>query len=473
MNKNVLLIGPYNKVDGYLDTEAEMYMKKMFLAPPLGIHRIANYLRPKHNVVVYDPNVGGDPYKYLETVADRFDVVGFSLTHSTLEHDLSLIHAARKANPEALLVAGGEEATFNCQLVKRYSPIDMIVLGEGERTMEAVCNGRTVNYKGHMRMPFGNGGFEKATLDMDSASIPYEGYWDFLEKVGNNLQEIRTIRMFTSNYCPWSCAFCSSTNFLNHAYGCRVKPVSIGAEDLLLMIRRTIKVHPDVRTIFFQDDNFIGIAGQDRVFKLCKGILDYKIKGIIPEAMSFMCQTRANDVNEPILGLMASAGFRLVSYGVESFSQCMLDEFGKRIRIEQIDKALEWTYSARIVPFINIILTSPRCEISDIKITTKECQRHLERGAKLGVNLYTIPLLGSRMAKDAEDTIEYRRVKIFNTNLSFKKAERIIPRDKKVRKTLGLATHQLAEWTVEPTLTSADKSILNLKAIRIALEEVG
>jgi len=472
MSKEVLLVGSYNRINKFLDTEAQMYLKKVFSAPSLGLHRIASYLRPEHNVVVYDPNMGGDPYKYLKSKAKAFDIIGFSLTHAILEYDLSLMWCVRKANKGCVIVAGGEEATFDASLLEEHSPANIIVMGEGEKAMAAICEGAVT--EGRVQMPLGNE-FRDATFAVDFASIPYETYWQLLEERNKNFEETRTVRLFTSNLCPWGCLFCSATNFLSYAYGKQPKHISLGAEDLMILVKRIVEAHPDARTIFFQDDNFImGEAGEERVFKLCAGILESREKGEIPDTIRFMCETRVDTVTKPILESLASAGFRLVFYGVESFSKSVLDEFKKGVLVEQIEQALEWTYETGMVPYITIILTSPNCTIEDVRQTVKKCREHSRRGALLGVNLYTIPLPGSELVSMTEDCIEYRRVKIPGTSISFDKAEKIIPRDEKVRRMLKLTSACLKDLNLDKIgkFISHDKSILDLDAVSFALRKV-
>lgn len=473
MSKEVLLVGSYNRINEFLDTEAQMYLKKVFSAPSLGLHRIASYLRPEHNVVVYDPNMGEDPYKYLKSNAKAFDIIGFSLTHATLEYDLSLMWCVRKANKDCVIVAGGEEATFDASLLEEHSPANIIVMGEGEKAMAAICDGSVT--EGRVRMPLGNE-FRDATFGMDFTSIPYEAYWQLLEERNENFEETRTVRLFTSNLCPWGCLFCSATNFLSYAYGEQPELISIGAEDLVILVKRIIEAYPDVRTIFFQDDNFIiGEAGRERVFKLCAGILESRKRGEIPDTVKFMCETRVDTVTKPILESLAGAGFRLVFYGVESFSKSVLDEFKKGVLVEQIEQALDWTYETGMVPYITIILTSPNCTIEDVRVTVKKCKEHSRRGALLGVNLYTIPLPGSEIVSIAEDCIEYRQVKIPGTSISFDKAEKIIPRDEKVRRMLKLTSACLEDLNLDKIgkFISHDKSILDLDAVTSALRDGG
>ena len=53
----------------------------------------------------------------------------------TLRFDLALAHLARRLAPDALLVAGGMEATFRPELMFELGPFDRVVLGEGERPL--------------------------------------------------------------------------------------------------------------------------------------------------------------------------------------------------------------------------------------------------------------------------------------------------------------------------------------------------
>lgn len=473
---NVLLINAYNRISEFLDTEAKMYLKKIFLAPSLGLYRIASYLKSNHNVVVYDPNIEGNPYEYLESVAEEFDIIGFSPTHATLEYDISLMWFARKVNNDCTIVAGGGEATFNANLLEMYSPVDIIVMGEGEKAMKAICENKISGCGRRLQMPL-NEEFKEITLGLDFASVPYEKYWDFLERRNKDFEETRTVRIFTSNYCPYGCLFCSATNFLNYAYNNQPNFVSMEAEDLLTLTRKIIETHSGVRTIFFQDDNFIleGTKGQKRVFEFCKGVLRDRARGTIPDTVSFMCETRVDNISKPILECMADAGFRLVFYGVESFSQNILDEFKKGIKRAQIEEALEWTYKVGMTPYITIILTSPNCKLDDIKTTIAGCRKHLTKGVLLGLNLYVIPLPGSEIASLAWDCIECRRVKIPGTSILFNKAERLVPRDKRVRKVLELTNEYLRALNLgeRGRFVSHSKSILDLEAVTNALKMEG
>ncbi len=276
----VLLAGPYDPHCG----------EYTFLAPPLGIWRLAGVLEAAGvEVKVFDPNCCvGTPQRALERELLRgsWDVIGISTTGMTLRFDLELAHIARRLAPHALLVAGGMEATFRPDLMFELGPFDLVVLGEGERPLLQLCErlrsgqplggiGGTAERKADgtiLKMP-------QAALDRDELrdaifstpyeKMPYEAYWDKLEtayRVGAlpskaareaQLAEIRSVRLITLNYCPMGCTFCSATNFLHEAQGSVAPIARLEAAECVSMIERIVAAHPGVRTIIFQDDIFV------------------------------------------------------------------------------------------------------------------------------------------------------------------------------------------------------------------------
>src|SRR5687767_15687636 len=85
----ILLIGPYDPHCG----------EYTFLAPPLGVWRLAGYLNARGiTAEVFDPNCcSGPPVQALERVlrSRQWDAVGVSTTGMTLRYDLELTHVVR------------------------------------------------------------------------------------------------------------------------------------------------------------------------------------------------------------------------------------------------------------------------------------------------------------------------------------------------------------------------------------------
>lgn len=82
-----------------------------------------------------------------------------------------------------------------------------------------------------------------------------------------------------------------------------------------------------------------------------EGIFEMMIKDKID--ITFSCSARADTINEPILKKMKQAGCHLLSIGVDSASQTILDNMKKNLTIEQISNAIKLIrkYNLRITTF--------------------------------------------------------------------------------------------------------------------------
>ena len=143
-----------------------------------------------------------------------------------------------------------------------------------------------------------------------------------------SLAEIRSVRLITLNYCPMGCSFCSSTNFLHEAQGSVAAIARLEADECLAMIQRIVAAHPRVRTIIFQDDIFV-FTKDKRILPLCEGIVAAKERGDIPQELQFISTNRIDAMTPERLSAMRRAGFRVLGFGIESFSRNVLQEFNK------------------------------------------------------------------------------------------------------------------------------------------------
>jgi radical SAM superfamily enzyme YgiQ (UPF0313 family) len=502
----ILLIGAFaNDMSGESSLD-KMYLKKQFVSPPLGLYRMGQMLRSEFHVRVFDPNIE-NVFSFLEEHASDFDVIGVSLTHPTLENDLSILWRVRQLNDGALLVAGGEEAFFNWEQVFAYSPVEVAVQGEGELPMREIARkmaelrgfpkqslldalktlpgcivqiGRSIE-RGPLNPSLPPELFARATVEMPFDEIPYEKYWDFMdgffeEKTEATFRQTHTIRFFVSNYCPLKCVFCSSTNFLKNASGGMARITMVEADHLMQMIERCLEAHPNVRTIFFHDDHFtIGAMGRRRVLELCQKIVEAKRAGLLPAYLGFMAQAKITDVDEKMLDAMTEAGFFMMSYGIESFAQPVLDEFNKNCTVEQIERGLEWHYQRGLKPFLNIILTSLGCTLDDVWTTTWKCLEHVDRGAEIGMNPYCIAFPGADMLQNPEVQARVHKVpaRIWGTDIEFEKTDKILPRDDDVLELLDKMEAQVSRLYSGGKVLSARRSNIILLALFRAFGEMG
>jgi radical SAM superfamily enzyme YgiQ (UPF0313 family) len=452
-----LLIGPYDPHCG----------EYTFLAPPLGVWRLAGVLEAAGVAAkVFDPNCCvGAPQRALERelLSGAWDVIGISTTGMTLSFDLELAHLARRMAPRALMLAGGMEATFRPELMFELGPFDLVILGEGERplldiaerlragaaprgisgTAERLADGKI------LRLPqraLSREELRRAIFSTPYEKMPYQAYWDRLEsayQVGAlpikaareaHLAEIRSVRLITLNYCPMGCTFCSATNFLHQAQGTVAAIARLSAEECLMMIERIVAAHPRVRTVIFQDDIFTFTKDQ-RVLPLCAGIVTAKEQGRIPPALQFISTNRIDAMDVERLQAMRRAGFRVLGFGIESFSPRVLAEFNKAQIHRHIEPMLTAARAAGITPFLDLILSSPRARLEDVAETLREAYRWLREGCEVGMYPYVIPFSGAALAQDPElleHTVSARR-RVAGTSIEWEQPCKILPIDPQVR----------------------------------------
>ncbi|MCI0404067.1 MAG: cobalamin-dependent protein [Acidobacteria bacterium] len=454
-----LLIGPYDPNCG----------EYTFLAPPLGVWRLAGVLEASGlDAQVFDPNCcEGTPEDALATMLRqrRWDVIGISTTGMTLRYDLALAHLARREAPQALIVAGGMEATFEPELMFKLGPFDLVVLGEGELPLLALAEclgqqgdirnvpGTAVRVDGklvrHHRLGMNREQLRDAIFCTPYEKMPYRAYWDKFERayrVGAlpvkadreaRLAEIRSVRLITLNYCPMACSFCSSTNFLHAAQGSVAAMGRLDPGECLVMMKRIVNALPEVRTIIFQDDIFV-FTKDRRILPLCQAIRDAKSCGELPSDLQFISTNRIDAMDFERLRAMKQAGFRVLGFGVENFSQGVLKEFNKAHIYPFIDPMLQAAVDLGITPFLDLILTSPWCSLADLAETIRRAYHWLLAGCEMGMYPYVIPFSGAAMGRDPtlKPHTLYTRHQIADTAIAWEQPSKIPPIDATVREAI-------------------------------------
>jgi len=476
-----LLVGPYDPSCG----------EYTFLSPPLGVWRLAGMLQSRgFRAQVFDPNCcESSPEIELQKVLTgaSWEVVGFSITGMTLRHDLALAHLARRVLPRVTLVAGGMEATFNPVATLKLGPFDLVVLGEGERpllqmgdrlrsgqNLDGIEGTAELDLEGAVRRrpqsALSREELRDAIFQTPYDRMPYRRYWDKLERcyaAGSlpmkadreaRLAEIRSVRLITLNYCPMNCTFCSSTNFLHAAQDSTALLARLDPEECVTMIRRIVTAFPDVRTIIFQDDIFV-FPNDRRLLPLCALILEAKETGDIPGRLQFISTNRIDAMTPERLAAMQRAGFRVLGFGVENFSLSVLKEFNKARIYPMIRPVLESALELGITPFLDMILTSPRCGLEDLAENVRQAYRWTLAGCEVGIYPYVIPFSGAAMSSDTAllpHTV-YSRQHVAGTDVSWDQACKILPLEADVREAI-LAI----ERAFEPALASLQAEIAHL-----------
>jgi radical SAM superfamily enzyme YgiQ (UPF0313 family) len=417
-----------------------------YLSPPMGLHRMRQWLEPAYETEVLDANLT-DPVAYL-TALPAVDVLGFSPTKENMGNDIALMRFARRQFPNAVIVLGGVEATCNYQQLLDLNIADYIVMGEGEKAMQYLLEQRTA-----LALPpstiakrlsydtvLTREEFTRAT-ELDFTRIPVRAYWERnLAVTGGDLLTTNCVSLYITNYCPQGCRFCSTTRFIRQACPAGAKVITVAPERLVAIIAKVLRDVPDTKTIFFHDDN----ACHDR--QATEAWCRLAIKQGLD--VSYVATSRIDHYQPDLLKLMKQAGFRKLACGVEAYSDELLRKIGKQQTCADIDAFLARTRALDLPVQINVMLCQPEATRDDVKRTAEFCLRVLAQDTRNTIAAWPfVKAYAGSWYYDNWELIEYTQLEIpaiaGTTGGRIRVPVRFLPRDPAVRELLFRIDHAL------------------------------
>ena len=310
---------------------------------PSGIGYIASVLMEGgHEVSVLDIN--GCRYSRKEVEKQiretNFDLVAIGGLITRYKYIKWVCTLLKKYHPDKFRIVGGAIATSASELVINKMDIDGIVLGEGEYTILELAN--ALEKGSDLKKVDGiwfkkNGKVVKnqpRELIKDLDSLPFPA-WD-LFPIKKYLQvpcygkipvTYKSMNISTVRGCPFSCKFCYNV------FG--TKTSRARSIDNVISEINELREKYGVKAFLFEDDLFT--LNRARVMEFCKKIMKKKLDII------WGASARVDVVDEEMLMTMKQAGCILISYGIETGSQKMLDSIGKGVKVEQAKKAIRLT----------------------------------------------------------------------------------------------------------------------------------
>lgn len=275
-------------------------------------------------------------------------IVGLSVLTINSKRAYELAKKIKKIDPGCTVLAGGIHPTVLPDEALR-SGIDIVVRGEGERTLEElsrsiisgsdpykaagisyVSEGKTIHNPA--RPPID---------DLDEIPpFPYE----YFEK--DRLRYPSFGGIFTSRGCPYDCIFCSSRSISGKKY--RYFSVARVVSEIKLLVEKYGQ-----RTIWLMDDN---IAGNRRRFQ---ELLDAIAAAGLPASVAFHGSMRADNITEEILDKAKAANFKMLAFGMETGSETLMTLIDKGETVRQVVDAVEMTDRKGIAAATTIIFGLP------------------------------------------------------------------------------------------------------------------
>lgn len=283
------------------------------------------------------------------------DIKGFSpsmliiyTTITSVKEDLRACKLAKETNTDIITIAKGGDTTIRPEeRLELCADLDIAIIGEPELTLLEIAQGK--NLKDIKGICYRENGKIVRTpkrpfiRDLDSLPFPSRHLLDQSKYVRPDTGEILTT-IQSSRGCPAKCIYCLS----------RV----VGGADLRLRSPKNVVDELEhcireygIRNFFFRADTFTW--DKEWVIEVCKEIIDRKLD------IQWVANSRANTVDDERLIWMKKAGCWLISFGVESGNQHILDMTQKGITLEQSREALRLAKKHRLKTFVTFLIGMP------------------------------------------------------------------------------------------------------------------
>lgn len=338
MKKRILLIYPPSPVLNRED-RCQQPTKDLIVIPPLPptdlmyLAAVAEKVGLEAKINDYSQN------GYYETDLKEFkpDYLVVNIATPTLEHDLDAVKKAKQICPNVVTIAKGAAfLTIAERIMKEHDTLDFGILGEAENTLKEILEERPkaeilgLYYKENEEVKFtGNRPFIE---DLDSLPFPARHLVDnnIYRRPDNNKVQA-TIKV--SRGCPFHCFFCLATP----VSGAKVRRRS--PENIVAEIKECVEKY-NIKNFLFWSDIFN--LDKDWTMQLCQAIIDSGLK------ITWSANTRADTADLEMAEMMYKSGCRLVSIGVESGSQYMLEKMGKKITLNDVRRTVKVFKKAKI-----------------------------------------------------------------------------------------------------------------------------
>ncbi|NQT22869.1 MAG: radical SAM protein [Candidatus Omnitrophica bacterium] len=349
-------------------------MKTLLVYPPrstpvlgmgedkLGLLYMAAVLRENNvEVQVYDKaehSTFADLKKVI--MAYRPEIVGVSISTPNRFDGFRVARLAKDISKKIQVIAGGPHVSAVPEdTLKNIKDIDVAVIGEGENTLLDICkkksdiNGIALREgKKVIKKPP-----QKRIENLNSIPFParnlllryqmkqMNSYYFTIDIPGKGKAKYYYTTINTGRGCPYSCIFCA----VPEIWG---KQVRLRSAENVVEEMRKLKYDFNVEGVHFCDDTFN--ITKKRVYDMCSLMIKEKIN------LKWNAHLRVDNADKEMLSLMKDAGCFMISFGIESGSQRVLDEvIEKKITLDSARKCIRWCDELGIIRSCNFIYSLP------------------------------------------------------------------------------------------------------------------
>lgn len=395
--KRVVLVAPYFERNGG------------YVMPPMGIERIAAYLRsvnPAVDVETVDPTLEGGVRSFSRLMSGRRpDIIGFSSITQTLKNDIDILaelSSRFRDSGRPITLMGNSGVMIGAdKLLKAIPPLDAVVVGPGEFVLSSMLSAvqlgeyerdDIVDNLSHVAEDHAQVVTRSSSLadfeyfpsvstthlstlqrGVDHFFIPHEEYWQANGTLGDISLHISTVS------CPKGCLYCAAP---------KGKLGFLPIEDVVGMFEDARRAYPMSPDFVFTDDNLFSVKSYAE--KLMKAL---RSSPLWNEDLHFSAYARADSFKKErdsdFLDDIRAAGFTGIVVGAEAFSQ-QLEQLNKGVSAERTQETISLLDRKGFDVEMDLILLPPNSTLSDLFSTM---ERSIELARSGNVQIAISPLL--------------------------------------------------------------------------------
>lgn len=322
----VLLIYPPSPVINRED-RCQQPTKELLVIPPLPPTDLMYLASIAENcgfeAIIRDYSQGGNFEADLKEIQPNYLVA--NIATPTFKSDMMAAQLAKEIVPSiCTIVKGAPFLTYNTNTIYENPFIDYVIMGEAELTLKDILDGVPDNeilgicYRENFQ-PVKND--KRPFIDnLDILPFPARHLVDnSIYKRPDNGKVQAVVKV--ARGCPFHCFFCLATP----VSGAKVRTRS--PENIVAELKECVEKY-NIKNFLFWSDIFN--FNREWTLELCQKIIESGLK------ITWSSNTRADTMDDEMAKMMYKSGCRLVSIGVESGSQKMLDNIGKKITLDDI-----------------------------------------------------------------------------------------------------------------------------------------
>ncbi|MBP8003082.1 MAG: radical SAM protein [Chloroflexi bacterium] len=357
--------------------------------PQVSLAQMGALLHPEHKIAIIDANAEQMDWKTFTKKLDEYQPKYYltQVTAPTLENDMYGCFLAKARG--ALTMAFGTHVTpIPRETMRTYPVLDFILLGEPDLTIRDLLDhleNKIDQRSAHIQKIFAeHDPAYKPALNADGSvdmngikglvwreqgeviinlTRPFLKNLDDMPHPLHHLLPWQKHRMplikgpftfiVTSRGCPAGCTYC--IKHVSYQYSVRLRSPEHIMEEMWILKKMGIN------NIHMYSDLFT--VNREQVLGLCKLMIEQNIQ------LKWTSNSRVDYVDEEMLQMMAKAGCRLISWGIESGNEQILRHARKGAYPDKAEKALTWAKKAGIMNWGYFIIGLPGETVDSIKDT--------------------------------------------------------------------------------------------------------